>query len=210
MAQYKLSVLALMQEFRALAATNKGADLSDIDGQITAFASGKVDAQLSVALSGQMSEDEFWALVSKADAIGRSSSETVAIIENSLKAIDPPMIERFQEILFELSDRAYRWDLWAAAYAVRQGCGDDEFDYFREWLILQGKGVYQAALDFAFNCDPQSEGLASAAPNAYRAQTGREIPPGERARSAKPAGEAWREEDLVVRYPALANRFAPD
>lgn len=42
--------------------------------------------------------------------------------------------------------RAYTWALWGAAYVIHGGCSDDGFDYFRGWLLLQGKKVYSAAL----------------------------------------------------------------
>ena len=41
---------------------------------------------------------------------------------------------------------AYRINLWAAAYYVNGGCSDDGFDYFRNWLILQGRDVFTAAV----------------------------------------------------------------
>jgi len=38
---------------------------------------------------------------------------------------------------------AYKQKLWAAA--MMNGCSDDSFDYFRGWLIAQGKDMYFAA-----------------------------------------------------------------
>jgi hypothetical protein len=49
------------------------------------------------------------------------------------------------------SARAYRRDLWGAAYLVNGGCSDDGFQYFRWWLILQGRAAFEAAL-----ADPDS------------------------------------------------------
>ena len=43
-------------------------------------------------------------------------------------------------------DRAYRQELWGAAYLINGGCSDDGFVYFLGWLIAQGRDVYQAAL----------------------------------------------------------------
>ncbi|MBM3979906.1 MAG: DUF4240 domain-containing protein [Planctomycetes bacterium] len=45
-----------------------------------------------------------------------------------------------------LHARAYTWALWGAAYIVQGGCSDDGFDYFRGWLLLQGRKAYAAAL----------------------------------------------------------------
>lgn len=38
---------------------------------------------------------------------------------------------------------SYRTSLWAAAYVINGGCSDDGFDYFRGWLILQGRKVFE-------------------------------------------------------------------
>lgn len=41
---------------------------------------------------------------------------------------------------------AYTWRLWGAAYLIGGGASDDGFEYFRDWLILEGRHVYRAAL----------------------------------------------------------------
>ncbi|WP_449342020.1 DUF4240 domain-containing protein [Streptomyces aurantiogriseus] len=38
-------------------------------------------------------------------------------------------------------DRAYTWDLWGAAWVLLDGASDDAFDFFRCWLIGQGREV---------------------------------------------------------------------
>src|SRR5207249_2864596 len=114
-----------------------------------------------------------------------------------------------------LLNKTYTWELWAVAYAARGGCGDDEFAYFRSWLILQGSETFEAAivdpvvwgLDFSFDRDPQSEGLESIAIEAYRTRTGRDMPRRRIKHRPRPSGRAWPEEDFERRFPALAHRF---
>jgi len=38
---------------------------------------------------------------------------------------------------------ANKIDLWGAAYLINGGCSDDGFDYFRGWLIAQGREVFE-------------------------------------------------------------------
>jgi hypothetical protein len=45
--------------------------------------------------------------------------------------------------LQELMVGSYRTPLWAAAYVVNGGCSNDGFDYFRGWLIVQGREVFE-------------------------------------------------------------------
>jgi hypothetical protein len=33
--------------------------------------------------------------------------------------------------------------LWAAAYVINGGCSNDGFEYFRGWLIVQGREVFE-------------------------------------------------------------------
>lgn len=42
---------------------------------------------------------------------------------------------------------SYTSRLWAAAYIIMGGCSDDSFDYFRGWLLFQGKEVYEACIE---------------------------------------------------------------
>lgn len=82
---------------------------------------------------------------------------------------------------WEVTDaRAYTWELWGAAYLINGGCSDGGFDYFRWWLMLRGRAVYEAALK-----DPDSlaavlkgeedvEAGSNPAYAAYTAATGRE------------------------------------
>jgi len=44
---------------------------------------------------------------------------------------------------------SYNQALWAVAYTVLGGCGDDGFDYFRFWLVTRGKDVYKKAIQEA-------------------------------------------------------------
>jgi hypothetical protein len=53
----------------------------------------------------------------------------------------------FGELLYRLHSESYRADLWGAAFLINGGCSDDGFDYFRAWLIAQGRSTYEAALD---------------------------------------------------------------
>lgn len=38
---------------------------------------------------------------------------------------------------------SHRNQLWAAGYLINDGCSDDGFEYFRAWLIAQGREVFE-------------------------------------------------------------------
>lgn len=52
---------------------------------------------------------------------------------------------------WELRARSYQVDLWGAAYLINGGCSDDGFEYFRGWLMAQGRDVFERAV-----ADPDS------------------------------------------------------
>jgi len=94
------------------------------------------------------------------------------------------------QVLHGLIADSYRKPLWAAAYVINGGCSDDGFDYFRGWLIVQGREVYErivadpdtlADLPVIGTRPPgawpvECEDTLYIASRAYRAATGEELP----------------------------------
>jgi hypothetical protein len=129
------------------------------------------------------------------------------------------------ELELLLSD-AYRQDLWGAAYLINGGASDDGFDYFRGWLLAQGRETWEAAL-----ADPDSladvvdedlgegfegfegEGMLSVARHAYESATGSDQGYWDAVEAAGidtpdiPVGEHFDFDDsseMESRYPLLA------
>ena len=55
-----------------------------------------------------------------------------------MRAFGAAQIKRFGSLYAKLMRKLYHWDVWALAYAARDGCSDAAFEEFRTWLILQG------------------------------------------------------------------------
>jgi hypothetical protein len=156
--------------------------------------------------------DEFWAIIEDArtgvaDTVTDADEVADALVDR-LSGFTPARIVEFELTFDEVTSAAYRLDLWAAAYLMNGGCSDDCFDYFRGWLVAQGRDVWEAAL-----ADPDSladiadedtedesfdgEGLLVAASRAYRRVTGGEErfwDALERARAADPAADSQPED----------------
>jgi hypothetical protein len=110
---------------------------------------------------------------------------------------------------------SYRWDLWGAAFVINGGCSDDGFDYFRGWLMFQGRDVWEAALrdpeslaEVSFDGDAECEDALYAASKAYELVAGGRLSSTGEHRPSEPAGAAWQETDLQTLYPKLWKRFA--
>ncbi len=132
-----------------------------------------------------MDLDGYWALVEKARPKNNDAERHIAALERALKRLPAEEIVSFEKVNAGLVEDAYRADLWDMASANNGGCSDDGFAYFRWWLVVQGRDVYDLAL-----ADPQSlleinagdedleeEGFGYVAMHAYKEVTGREWDP---------------------------------
>jgi hypothetical protein len=128
-------------------------------------------------------EDAFWSIIERAkEEAGDDLDEQFELIKVSLGELSDDEILAYQRLFNALDARAFRADLWGAAYVINGGCSEDAFDYFRAWLIGQGRAIYEEAL-----ADPDSlaevvdddsevefEYLLYAAIEAYEEKTGEE------------------------------------
>ena len=163
-----------------------------------------------------MNFDTFWQLIDDtrhaADGDPRRQSQ---LLRAALADTTTETITRFDEIFHDLRDRAFRAELWEAAYVIKGGCSDDGFLEFREWLISRGKAVYDQAL-----ANPESLAdvidvgeipdlypiLLGVAGDAYEQLTGQEMPVHYRT-APKLHGELHAEELIPARFPILAAKF---
>jgi len=164
------------------------------------------------------SKEDFWALI-EATAPGDSAGTEahVEAIEEALAAQSPEQIIRFGETLARLAAPLYTWNLWAVAYVAMGGCSDDAFDYFRMWVIAQGRSYYDAALTNPVRAadrideetEAECEGLDYVAMIAYEKTTGSPVsePTTHTGAPESPAGEPFDEATVHLRFPELVARF---
>ncbi|MFF8532155.1 DUF4240 domain-containing protein [Streptomyces sp. NPDC015532] len=93
-----------------------------------------------------MNKQQFWELIEAArhQASDPNDGEDVARRATSQLATHPPEeIVAAEQVLWGLMAESYTNPLWAAAYMINGGCSDDGFDYFRGWLIAQGREAFE-------------------------------------------------------------------
>lgn len=154
----------------------------------------------------KVDEGSFWQIIYDSNEISGTSSEFTRNLESSLEKLNQAEINKFNKILHDKYNKLNSWDLWAIAYIVMGGCSDDGFDYFKMWIISQGKKVYEAALrgsgPISKALKPrwryQCEGLFSAVSNAYFSRAGKAIKTIKL--SGKISGKKWKESQLEERY----------
>ncbi len=163
-----------------------------------------------------MTIDDFWGFIDKARTVGGDSPDArVEALRAALADLTGAQLTAFKRHYDELHARAYRWDLWGAAYLMRGGCSDDGFHYFRDWLISEGRARFEAALE-----DPDSladiqgeagdefdnESFGYVALELFEGCSDGEM---ERfcLRQEGPVGEEWEEDQLEERFPRLSAKY---
>jgi hypothetical protein len=173
-----------------------------------------------------MDETEFWELIdsTRQESDGDPQEQADLLVER-LTQLDPDAVTYFARHFESRYNRAYQWDLWAAAWVLLNGASDDVFDSFRCWLIGQGREVFEGAAhdadalaelleDFDEELDGDGEELGFAADEAYEQLTGTVLPDlGLPEAPADPEGIPLDMEDpaaLADRLPKLWDRFRGD
>jgi hypothetical protein len=162
-----------------------------------------------------MDDDRFWAFIGAArDAAGDDVEDRVSGLEQVLLNHHPEEVAEFRQKYDEMLARAYRWDLWGAAFVMIGGCSDDGFRYFRDWLISEGEATFEAALadpeslaDVAQDDEFELESFGYVAGEVYEQMTDSPLPASKSLEPAEPVGRAWEEDDLPGLFPRLARKF---
>ncbi|MGK5631892.1 DUF4240 domain-containing protein [Streptomyces sp. URMC 123] len=170
-----------------------------------------------------MDETEFWEIVdSTREAADGDAEDHADLLVERLLQLEPDAVLDFARHFESRYNRAYRWDLWGAAWVLLDGADDDAFDFFRCWLIGQGREIFEGALhdpddlaelldDFDAEVDGDAEDLGYAADEAYEQLTGAELPDlGLPPQPKEPLGtllDLEDEEALRERFFRLWERF---
>jgi len=177
-------------------------------------------AAIPIAWAQRMKVDDFWTLIEATDA---ASGGEVELFSDTLRRVLSPLTAEetvsFDTLFDQHLSRAYQWNLWGAAYLINGGCSDDGFVYFRAWLIMQGKAIYEKALadpdSLADVCDEpgvdaECEDVLYVAGELFEEKTGSEMEAGSggHMETDEPEGARWEEGDLPRLLPRLSRIHA--
>jgi hypothetical protein len=163
-----------------------------------------------------MTLDQFWNIIEKVHAASDGDMDRKCeLLDAELRRLPLDEVVSFHAHFDECEDRAYSWELWAAAYIIGGGCSDDAFSDFRSTLISMGRQTFERAL-----ADPQSladmdydaevahyEGYQYV-PTTVQTELGggREFPRAH-PHPAEPSGKPWDEDKVAELYPKLAEKY---
>ena len=163
-----------------------------------------------------MTKDTFWNIIDEARSSDAECEQIAVNVSDRLCMMPPTDILAFCRHLDECLAESYRYDLWAVAYIVNGGCSDDGFEYFRGWLISQGREYFETALTqperAADHAEPgrddyECEDILYTAPTLYHQIVGQPLPLSEVRWPSQPIGTPWSDDDLEALYPALYERY---
>ena len=161
-----------------------------------------------------MNEDQFWKLIGSAKDRADDYEERAENLKKELSKLSADDIKIFDDIYFDQIIRAYRWDLWGAAYVINGGCSDDGFRYFCDFLISEGKEIFESALNNPESLaelddieDAELEEFGYVAMELYEEKTGSELPVRSKGYPKDPIGDEWDEDGVEKLYPKLAEKY---
>ncbi|MBC7292429.1 MAG: DUF4240 domain-containing protein [Actinotalea sp.] len=170
-----------------------------------------------------MDPSELWDLIETArdEVADPTDADTVAeVIAAYLEERGAAVVVAFDAALRAVVDESYTTPLWAAAYLINGGASDDGFEYFRGWLVAQGRDVFEAALAepdsladvpavraaVAEGEELESEAMLAVAWDVYESLTGDELPGTDRAAlpGLEPMWDFDDEDEMRLHLPRLA------
>ena len=163
-----------------------------------------------------MTLDQFWQIVEEVHRASRGDMDKKCeLLDAKLRQLSLDEVCSFNRHFDECEDRAYTWELWAAAYIIGGGCSDDAFSDFRATLISMGRETFERVL-----ADPESladmdydaetahyEGYQYVPSTVEKALGGAQRIPRYAPAPAEPSGKPWDEDKVAELYPRLAERY---
>lgn len=144
------------------------------------------DAVNQVMKENTMTDTVFWQMLEGSKNKGEDAEEQIEWLVSHLARRPVKEIVMFDYFFNQNFQMSYTSALWAAAYIIMGGASDDSFDYFRAWLLFQGKETYETVISDPERIIPhlkvleeeedvpQLEDLLSVASLAYEEKTGQD------------------------------------
>ena len=165
-----------------------------------------------------MSTDEFWNVVERVHAAApQDMPAKCRLLAEELHRMPADELLSFARHFGECYFKAYKWEVWGAAYIIHGGCSDDSFMDFRSTLISLGRRPFEAALRDAdsladFDINPEwacFEGYQYVPGKVWRERFNYDPPRDEEQNKhpAEPTGEDWDDEEMTPRFPRLVVKY---
>jgi hypothetical protein len=162
-----------------------------------------------------MTIDSVWKIINDVHIASKGNMDAKCeLLAKELRALSPEEVKSFSDHFDACEDRAYTWELWAAAYIIGGGCSDDGFSDFRATLISMGRDMFERVVASPgelvhYDLNEESafyEGYQYVVNDVYEEMTG-DLPERVHPAPDEPSGVEWDEEKVSEIFPALAKKY---
>ncbi|MFN0204525.1 MAG: DUF4240 domain-containing protein [Bacteroidia bacterium] len=132
-------------------------------------------------MSAFMEEEQFWKIIesSKVESNDMYNLQ-VLIMTEKLRALPVEDIVKYENRFIAMMNKAYTWEMFAAARVIDPECTYHDFEYFRGWILSFGRKTFEESLNnpdilhqltFDKKYVNDWEGFVSCAKNAFVEKT---------------------------------------
>ncbi len=163
-----------------------------------------------------MIAEQFWSIVESVHrASGGNMDRKCELLAAELRRLGLDEVRSFHDHFNGCFDRAYSYDLWAAAYIIGGGCSDDGFSDFRSTLISMGRQTFERAVaqpeslaEMDYDAEgARYEGYQYVATAIETGLSGGQMFPRTRPHPEALSGQPWEEDKVAELYPKLAHKY---
>lgn len=95
--------------------------------------------------SEMLDETTFWNIVEASLTSTKNQDAQERFLVKEIEKLTPKEMIGFRLRTDKLLYDTYNSEMWCAGYIMNEGCSDDGFEYFRNWVISRGKDTYYKA-----------------------------------------------------------------
>lgn len=162
----------------------------------------------------KIDESLFWELIEVSRKESEDKTDFLVILKGKLGAFNANEIKKFGKYYLQKFNELNTWDNWALAYIVRRGCGDDEFDYFKAWVISKGLNSFNIVVNFEIEKfkelfeseDCQFEHFIDLTESVFEEKTSEIMKP-IKVKPSKIIGKEWNEKNVEYEYSEIYKMF---
>ena len=99
--------------------------------------------------SQPMPEAVYWQLIESSLQNTETLEEQEDYLSEALEEMSAEQLVGFKLRTDQLLMDSYSSPLWCAAYLMKGGCGEEDFAFFRCWLISRGQKIYKLGIQHA-------------------------------------------------------------
>lgn len=126
-----------------------GTLLSLCSTSVTIACTSTYVAAAPAGYSQPMPEAVYWQLIESSLQHTETLEEQEEYLSEALEEMTPEELAGFKLRTDLLLMESYSSPLWCAAYLMKGGCGEEDFTFFRCWLISRGQKIYKLGIQHA-------------------------------------------------------------